>query len=136
MPIEFSSSSCCGPSSLNYEQSLEASRARELQNVGQVNAKPNTVEQTLEANLEANNERQNNSSNNGRVDFNADVIAQLDQRNNQNQQPASNQQQSFGQTQYDQPPPQNRRAIQAYQSLENEQQKQDVQQLVGVDIFA
>ncbi len=40
------------------------------------------------------------------------------------------------QTTYDQPSTQNRTAVAAYQSVDNYEQRQNVQQVLGVDIFA
>lgn len=63
--------------------------------------------------------------------FGSELGAEL--RNNQ---PSTNQQNANQQTSYDQPSQRNNTALSAYQSVDNLEQRESVQQLLGVDVYA
>lgn len=115
MPIE-SSCTSCGPPLLSSEQSLAISRAQDIQQ-NSINANENSSEN----NRVLDNDR---VVNNGRVEFNANALAELDREYEGRQQ-----------TQYDNPPATTSKAIQAYQTVSNNERKDSLQQLLGVDVF-
>ncbi|WP_448214052.1 hypothetical protein [Colwellia sp. MEBiC06753] len=69
-----------------------------------------------------------------RVDVDENAIAVLEQQNQQRRQTAN--QTSEQQAGYDQPSNQNITAISAYRSVDAIEQRESVQQLLGVDLFA
>ncbi|NMP31334.1 hypothetical protein HII17_07150 [Thalassotalea sp. M1531] len=76
-----------------------------------------------------------------RIEVDENAIAVLERENAQRQNSSaqsngSNNQSSDSQTSYDTPPSQNATAIATYQSVNNIERRDNVQQLLGVDVFA
>ena len=73
-----------------------------------------------------------------RVEADEQAIALVQARQEQNQASASqnNQSRLFQETTYDQPPQRNQTAVAAYQKIDNAEQRDNIAQVFGVDLFA
>ncbi|WP_440873929.1 hypothetical protein [Thalassotalea sp. PLHSN55] len=104
--------------------------ASALQAVEHAKKQAHALKKPAEVALEQ--EKQQGDKQQSRFDVNEQSLLLVQQ----NQQQQSSQSQSFKHTDYDQPSMQNQTAVSVYQSVSNLSQRENIQQIFGVDLLA